>query len=551
MDEAYSDGQGGEDVPQALTAPEDPSGHQPRPDDGRKGDTAPADPCEKLLEEVECMVAPGLRALKNVIAKAVGLSFPPGDMAYLLEGMSKITKKSIALLNQLHRDHLNTAGELGVLHTPERVSMALLNTLERDYLGSVWARGTLWVYADGDTAESGYFSRYNREKLEGYLLQELGYLPCLATAGARREVIARVASALRADDYFDDAPSGLNVGNGLVSFDPARSDVVLLPPGPEHKARWRLPVVYDPEAQAPVLQAGLERTFPDSASLESFQEFVGCALLEATPGRDNARHALLLVGPQNSGKSTILNVLKLMVPDYAVSAVPPTKWGREYDRAMLEGKCLNLLGELGESTLIPGDDFKAIVGRDAVTARLPHIAPFKFLPRAWHFFATNTVPKTDDRDPAFERRILAFRLERTLRQDEVIPDFLRRVSEELPGVLAWAVEGALRAMRRGYFQCPPAHREIVAEMQHGGDLIARFAISQVEKAPETEPGLPNHVLHGALKLFAQRENIGTEDWQPSTGMRRLAGVLRAMYGATRYQVNGIPHYRGVRLRNVS
>ena len=270
--------------------------------------------------------------------------------------------------------------------------------------------------------------------------------------------------------------------------------------------------------------------FPDRASREAFQEFVGRALLGATPGRDNSRHAMLLLGPRNAGKSTLLDLLRKLVPDYAIAACRLPR-GHHYYLAKLEGKCINLVPELGSTSVISGEVFKAIVGFEEVMAREPYKATVTFRSRAWHFFASNTVPRTDDRDAAFERRVLAIRLERSLSRDETDPNFLDNVSAELPGIVAWAVEGVRRAIARGHFELPPAHREVVAEMQYANDLKFRFASTRVEKAPESVAGLPNYELHAAFKQFAQRAGMETESWQPTTGMRRLAGALKAMYGA--------------------
>jgi phage/plasmid-associated DNA primase len=215
---------------------------------------------------------------------------------------------------------------------------------------------------------------------------------------------------------------------------------------------------------------------------------------------------------------------------------------------MLRGMTLNIVSELGDEKLVTGSIFKAIVSFEEVTARLPYQEPIKFRSTAWHVFASNTVPRTNDRDAAFERRILAIRLEKSLRPNEIDPGYLVKVEGELAGVVTWAVEGALRAMRRGHFECPPGHSEILAEMQHGDDCFARFAIGQIEKAPDTDPGVSTKVIHAAVRKFAELEGKVTEGWKPVTGARRMAELLRTLYGATQYQVSGVPHYRGVRLK---
>jgi putative DNA primase/helicase len=271
-------------------------------------------------------------------------------------------------------------------------------------------------------------------------------------------------------------------------------------------------------------------------------------LLGATPGLDDARHVLMLVGPRKGGKSTLLELFRLLVPDYAISAVAPTSWNRDYDKAMLSGKKLNLVTELGANKLVSGSDAKSIISFEVVKARLPYQEPFFFRPKAWHVFASNTVPRTDDEDPAFERRFVGLRLDKTLQPNEVDPFYLAKVKGELAGVVAWFVEGAARAMRRGYFVCPPGHAEIIAEMQFGDDLFARFVITMVEKVPDSDPGVSTKAINAALARFAQREGRVTDGFTPTTGARRIATLLRTLHGATQYQLSGVPHYRCIRLK---
>jgi hypothetical protein len=70
----------------------------------------------------------------------------------------------------------------------------------------------------------------------------------------------------------------------------------------------------------------------------------------------------------------------------------------------------------------------------------------------------------------------------------------------------------------------------------------------VDKAPDTDPGVSTKAINAALARFAQREGRSIDDWKPTTGARRIASLLRTLYGATQYQLAGVPHYRGIRLK---
>jgi len=516
---------------------------------GERGET-PAGRLEALVDAVLGLTSPKLHELQAIIALGEEQKLVPGAMAYLKQVIFDTTGVAMSVLNQVHRDCRNTDADHGVLHCVALLAESALARLKEAYSALVFSEGNIWLYAEdgeGDRSKTGFYERFDMRDLDRFLLQEYGKLPSLESKSRRAEVSRRITSMLHDPKFFDDAPNGMNLVNGFVTYDAAERGVKLLPASPEHRSRSRLPVKYDPEAKAPVFMAGLARTFSDPAAIEAFREFGGCMLLAATPGLDDARHAMLLVGPRKGGKSSLLEVFRLLVPDYAISAVSPTAWGRDYDKAMLSGKTLNLVTELGGNKLVSGSDAKSIISFEVVKARLPYQEPFFFRPTAWHIAATNTVPKTDDEDPAFERRFLALRLDRTLQPDEVDPLYLAKVKCELAGVIAWFVEGAVRAMRRGCFELPQGHAEIIAEMQYGDDLYARFAITMLQKATDTESGVSTKAINAALTRFAQREGRATDGFTPTTGARRIASLARTLYGAKPYQLAGVPHYRGLRL----
>jgi P4 family phage/plasmid primase-like protien len=488
--------------------------------------------------------------VRAVLALAVAAGLPPGDVAYAVQELIKATKTSQNVLKLWLDDIRCSVDGAGVLHTRDQ----LARELER-ILGEgrqiLWTEDTLHVYTpDGvgeEAAACGHFRRHSRKEVEDFLLQQFADHRLVATQAGRDEVIKRLASRLADPEFFEAAPKGLNLSNRFVRYDRATGRLEVLPPGPEHRARHRLAIAYDPAARAPEFLAGIARVIPNASRLAALQEFIGCLLLDATPGRDGARHALLLVGPQNSGKSTILALLRLLFPPDAVSEIPPEKWSNDYHRAALAGKRVNLVAELSDRRVIGGAVAKAILGFDRVDARSPFKEPFGFRPQAWHVLAANRAPRTDDTDPAFGRRFIAFRFDRSLSREEIDPDFLEKVSRELPGVLNWAFEGAIRAMARGYFELPDGHHEIIAEMQHGDDIVTRFVLGEVERAGD-RPGVSTTALFDALKDFAERNGEDTSTWRPMTHRRKLARALKTIHGASRFAVNGEPHYSHVRLR---
>ncbi len=117
------------------------------------------------------------------------------------------------------------------------------------------------------------------------------------------------------------------------------------------------------------------------------------------------------------------------------------------------------------------------------------------------------LPRIGDPDPSIDRRLLVLKLERTLADDEVIPNFLAECWAEAPGIINRLAEAAGRLAQRGSYVLPPDQEELTLRMQYSdpADHVARLWIEAV-------PGerVQGRQLQRALRLMARRLGIGTE-----------------------------------------
>jgi phage/plasmid-associated DNA primase len=188
---------------------------------------------------------------------------------------------------------------------------------------------------------------------------------------------------------------------------------------------------------------------------------------------------------------------------------------------------------------------KKIVACELVTGRLRFGQTFEFRPRAFHVFAGNELPETRDRSGAVDRRVLVVQFDRSLGDDEVDGTFLRKVKEELPGVVAWAAEGLKRAMEQGRLTVPAGHKEALVHMQHRGDGVATFAHLKLEKAPGSR--VKTSDLKEALRAYARESHLDVVHIASDGAMRKMSSMIEALYGGKRSTTNNNPYYEGVRL----
>ncbi len=435
----------------------------------------------------------------------------------------------------------------GFLRTPRQVADAYLRLLKQYHEEVVMVGSSLYTYALSTSLAAndetvGFFDRTPHENLIEHLIDAFDDLPLLRTPSARAEVLVQLRLQCGDDNFFADARAGVNLRNGFLQMDEA-GQITLIPHSPNHKARMRLQVDYDADADSSWLEAAFALTLPDSSARRTLQEVAGSILFRVRPVKDNVRGLCFLYGASGSGKSTIIEMLKGLLPPDVVGSVPPEHWGDPNYRAALENLVLNVVTELG-TTRLAGEHVKKIVSCEPIIARKMRNNPFTFTPIAQHLFAGNEVPRISDTTNAFARRINVITFEQTIAEGQVDSGLLERVKANPNALLAFAATGATRLRQQGVFTTPPGHDLAIAEMQHGHDPSLLFAHTQVRKDPNGR--VTTVALRNALIAFASERDMRVSA-NDDGAIRKVARVLYDKHGAQRCKVNGNPFYKGVSL----
>lgn len=351
--------------------------------------------------------------------------------------------------------------------------------------GYVGVEGKLWSYSEGlyrpvpmDQVEVAIGKLYDVK---------------LCRRKSDYAAIARHAYDLVGDPrFFEDGPVGLATPAGFWEVDAQR--IVCRELTPDLRQRFAVPIVPDARAPSPLFDAFLDMTFraDDSAhTLEQqalLQEIVGSTIVGLLPAFEKV---VLLKGEGESGKSTLLRILRALIPPQFVTSVSPFRWADDYQVATLAGKKLNVVGELPGDKFMPADAFKTITGRDMVTGRFPYGRPFEFTPHVSHYFNSNHYINTRDHTSAFWRRWLVLLFENPVPRDQQDRDLDQKIlGAELPAVLAWALEGAQRVLRHGFTRSEKAEAamaqwrlktDAVSEFVHDPAAIALDASASTER----------------------------------------------------------------------
>ena len=268
----------------------------------------------------------------------------------------------------------------------------------------------------------------------------------METGGAINSIInlaSRESSIHCKSGEIDATPWVVGTPKGMVHLRSGK----WIPYGPGWFITRRVPVTFNPNAACPRWERFLREVLGDDEEIQDyFHQLVGYIM----SGDTSLQKMWLLVGNGSNGKSTLLHILqKMLGPDYAQQTPESVLLGRanlggaNNDLVRLKGVRCALLTETGLGQCFNEERVKALVAADTLTARGLYREFEEFTPQAKFLLATNHLPIVRGSDEGIWRRLVVVPFTRefevgsdpTLKQDLV---------DELPGILAWAIRGAVR-----------------------------------------------------------------------------------------------------------
>lgn len=274
-------------------------------------------------------------------------------------------------------------------------------------------------------------------------------------------------------DRFDTDPWLLNVANGTLDLHTG----VLRPHAVGDLIAKLLPVAYAPNATCPRWLAFLDEIMDGHADLVTF---LRTAIGYALTGDTREQVFFILWGAGANGKSTFLRVITALLGDYARQASMDTFMQKSYDGipndiARLLGVRFVAASEAEQQRRLAEALIKSLTGGEKIVARFLHKEFFEFTPRFKIFLATNHKPVIRGADHAIWRRIRLIPFTVTIAEEAQDKDLEVTLLTELPGILAWALDGC-RQWRDDGLTPPPAVRVATtayrAEMDGVGAFLA-------------------------------------------------------------------------------
>ncbi len=164
-------------------------------------------------------------------------------------------------------------------------------------------------------------------------------------------------------------------------------------------------------------------------------------------------------GTGRNGKSTVLDVLGLLLGEDNVSSLTVDQFSNRFMVGGLQHVMANLCADMREIETIEEGLIKRVVSSDPITADRKHLPTIQFRTRAVLFFCTNTLPKFKDTSMGIWRRMRLIPFDNVVPINKVDIGLRDKLKKELPGIFLWSIKGLASIRKNKRFVSPDKCQE--------------------------------------------------------------------------------------------
>jgi len=294
----------------------------------------------------------------------------------------------------------------------------------------------------------------------------------------------------------------INFKNGIYNWQTRE----ILDHSPEYYFLGEIPHNYDPEAKSPEILSFFEETL-NAEDMPLLQEILGDCLQPTY----KYKKALMLVGPTDTGKSQLLNLICKLLGDKNISHEQLYNLCHDRFKAIeLYGKLANICNDIDATGIRATSMFLMLVGGDYISGQKKHQDPFKFRNYAKLIFSCNQIPESKNQTPAYYNRWLVFECNNQIPKDEQIPFYFDVIStpEEISGLINWAIQGLERLAAAGHYSEHRSIEDVSLLMREHGNPLAEFCKANITPDPQGE--ITKKDLYKAYVEFCNFFNFPTK-----------------------------------------
>jgi putative DNA primase/helicase len=264
------------------------------------------------------------------------------------------------------------------------------------------------------------------------------------------------------------------------------------------------------------------------------QEWFGYTLL--CDGR--FQKFLLMLGEGSNGKGVIQSIWTQMLGEENVSSVSLDDLGGRFSLQPLVGKMANICGDLCEGIL------KRLTGQDNITVDRKNQSLITITPNVKLIFAANTLPRFSDKSRGIWRRLIVMPFRIAIPEEQQNELLVEELTEELPGILNWAIRGLRRLLQQGHFSSCVICNAAANQHRYDCDPVAQFLDETgLYHAPADAPRRikkdPLYVRYSEWCIASGSKAFAKNGFNRLIGKLQGVGSHRATTGKRDYYWSGI------------
>lgn len=299
---------------------------------------------------------------------------------------------------------------------------------------------------------------------------------CLSNNG-QKSVLSMISSKRGIDDsVFDRKTNIINTPSGIVDLSSGSvrptttSDLVTKSTDAEVS-----------EVETPIFDKFMLDIFPGHSELiDLVQKLAGYTITGTVA--EQLTVFLLGQGSENgaNGKSVLVEVLRQVLGDYAVSIQPETityskssNSNSNADNQIADTKGARMIAtsEIERGAKLSESMLKRLTGGEVITAKRLYEKPISFMPTGTLWMSSNYKPIISGTDNGIWRRLVFIPMTAKITKKD--PHLKDKLMTERAGIMNWIIEGALKYQQEG-IQLPKIVTDEVAEYREDMDDVATF-----------------------------------------------------------------------------
>ena len=290
----------------------------------------------------------------------------------------------------------------------------------------------------------------------------------------------------------------LNVKNGILNLESR----ILSPHNNKLYMNQLANVDYDAKAKCPLFDKFMKEISCDDTEIENIiLEILGCCLLSG----NNEQLFFMFIGQGANGKGVLVDTVKAILGDYAVTVQPATIMESKYgsgatarpDLARLRGARAAFMSEGKKGDKLDEALVKQLTGGDVLAARPLYSDVIEFKPEFKIILSSNYLPLIRGTDRGIWRRIFPVPFDLNLDSEQFDTKLHQKLLEEKSGILNRLLDGLSRVQSQGFTKSDKVEN-LIQQYRQDSNNLEDFFCSSIHLSSDLETPYQDMYNHYTL-----------------------------------------------------